>query len=61
MAGKKTAPDLLVKREKRRRLARELRKLDVAEEQRLAEEGLGEKWAEFVDPTDDGLRSSVVR
>jgi Arc/MetJ-type ribon-helix-helix transcriptional regulator len=37
-----TAVNLLAAREKRTRLARELSKLDPAEEQRLAEEGLGD-------------------
>jgi len=35
-----TAANLLIEREKRTRLARELAKLDRREEQRLAEEGL---------------------
>jgi len=39
---------MLVEREKRSRLARELAKLDRAEEQRLAEEGLGdESWPQY--------------
>jgi len=43
-----SAVDLLAEREKRNRLARELAKLDRAGEQRLAEEGLGDKsWPEF--------------
>lgn len=43
-----SAVDLLIEREKRNRLARELAKLHRAEEQRLAEEGLGdESWPEF--------------
>lgn len=36
-----SAVDLLSEKEKRRRLARELAKLDRREEQRMAEEGLG--------------------
>ena len=40
-----SAVDLLSEREKRTRLVRELKKLNLAEEQRLAEEGLGdESW-----------------
>jgi Arc/MetJ-type ribon-helix-helix transcriptional regulator len=40
-----SAVDLLAEREKRTRLARELKKLDRVEERRLAEEGLGgESW-----------------
>jgi Arc/MetJ-type ribon-helix-helix transcriptional regulator len=35
------AVDLLIEREKRTRLARELSKLDPRKEQRMAEEGLG--------------------
>jgi hypothetical protein len=43
-----SAVDLLAEREKRARLARELSKLDRAEERRLAEEGLGdESWGEI--------------
>jgi Arc/MetJ-type ribon-helix-helix transcriptional regulator len=43
-----SAVDLLVEREKRNRLARELAKLDRAREQALAEEGLGDKsWPEY--------------
>jgi Arc/MetJ-type ribon-helix-helix transcriptional regulator len=43
-----SAVDLLVEREKRSRLARELAKLNVAQEQRLAEEGLGdESWPAY--------------
>jgi len=43
-----SAVDMLVEREKRSRLARELAKLDRAEEQRLAEEGLGdESWPQY--------------
>jgi Arc/MetJ-type ribon-helix-helix transcriptional regulator len=43
-----SAVDLLVEREKRSRLARELAKLDRGEEQRLAEEGLGdESWPQY--------------
>ncbi|MBZ5727341.1 MAG: ribbon-helix-helix domain-containing protein [Acidobacteriia bacterium] len=39
---------LLTEREKRTRLARELAKLDKNEEQRLAEEGLGDaSWPAF--------------
>ena len=42
------AVDLLAEREKRSCLARELKKLDRVEEQRLAEDGLGEaSWPEF--------------
>jgi Arc/MetJ-type ribon-helix-helix transcriptional regulator len=42
------AVDLLVEREKRSRLARELAKLDPAEEKKLAEEGLGDSsWPAF--------------
>jgi len=42
------AVDLLAEREKRNRLARELAKLDRTGEQRLAEEGLGDRsWPEF--------------
>lgn len=37
-----SAVGLLAEREKRTRLARELAKLDRAEEQRMAEEGLGD-------------------
>jgi Arc/MetJ-type ribon-helix-helix transcriptional regulator len=36
-----SAVDLLAERERRRRLARELGKLNKREEQRMAEEGLG--------------------
>lgn len=36
-----SAVDLLAEKEKRRRLARELAKLDRREEQHMAEEGLG--------------------
>jgi hypothetical protein len=40
-----SAVDLLSQQEKRTRLARELKKLNVPEERRLAEEGLGdEAW-----------------
>jgi Arc/MetJ-type ribon-helix-helix transcriptional regulator len=43
-----SAVDLLAEREKRTRLARELAKLDLAEEKRLAEEGLGDSsWPAF--------------
>jgi len=43
-----SAVDLLVEREKRRRLARELAKLDVKAEQWMAEEGIGdEAWPEY--------------
>jgi Arc/MetJ-type ribon-helix-helix transcriptional regulator len=38
------AMDLLVEREKRTRLARELSKLNRLEEQRMAEDGLGDSW-----------------
>ena len=42
------AVDLLAEREKRTRLARELAKLDRAEEQQMAEEGLGtDSWPGF--------------
>jgi len=42
------AVDLLAEREKRTRLARELAKLDPAEEQKMAEEGLGDaSWPAF--------------
>jgi Arc/MetJ-type ribon-helix-helix transcriptional regulator len=41
------AVSLLSEREKRTRLARELAKLDRREEQRMAEEGLGDSWATF--------------
>jgi len=37
-----SAVDILSERDKRSRLARELKKLDRAEEQRLAEEGIGD-------------------
>jgi Arc/MetJ-type ribon-helix-helix transcriptional regulator len=36
-----SAVNLLAEREKRRRLARELAKMDRSEEQRMAEEGVG--------------------
>lgn len=43
-----SAVDLLAEREKRTRLARELAKLDRSEEQRLADEGLGDaSWPAF--------------
>jgi len=43
-----SAVDMLAARESRQRLARELSKLDRAEEQRLAEEGLGDSsWPEY--------------
>ena len=43
-----SAVDLLTEREKRTRLARELKKLDRAEERHLAEEGLGdESWPTY--------------
>ncbi len=43
-----SAVELLSQREKRTRLARELKKLNVAEERRLAEEGLGdESWPTY--------------
>ena len=43
-----SAVDLLAEREKRTRLARELAKLDPAEEQSMAEEGLGDNsWPAF--------------
>jgi Arc/MetJ-type ribon-helix-helix transcriptional regulator len=43
-----SAVDMLVERERRNGLARELAKLNRAEEQRLAEEGLGdESWPPY--------------
>lgn len=42
-----TAVNLLAEREKPTRLAGELAKLDPMEEQRMAEEGLGDQWATF--------------
>lgn len=43
-----TAVDLLIEREKRTRLARELAKLDPKEERRMAEEGLGDaSWPSY--------------
>ena len=43
-----SAVDMLSEREKRNRLARELAKLDRREEQRMAEEGLGDpSWPPF--------------
>jgi Arc/MetJ-type ribon-helix-helix transcriptional regulator len=43
-----SAVDLLVERDKRSRLARELKKLDRIEEQGLAEEGIGDSaWPQF--------------
>ena len=43
-----SAAELLIEREKRSRLARELKKLDLAKEKRLAEDGLGDpSWPEF--------------
>ena len=43
-----SAVDLLAEREKRTRLARELAKLDPTEEQKMAEEGLGDSsWPAF--------------
>jgi Arc/MetJ-type ribon-helix-helix transcriptional regulator len=43
-----SAVDLFTEREKHSRLARELAKLDPAEEKRLAEEGFGDKsWPEY--------------
>ena len=43
-----SAVDLLVERERRTRLVRELKKLDPAEEQRMADEGLGDNsWPAF--------------
>ena len=42
-----SAVDLLSEREKRSRLARELAKLNLTEERRMAEEGLGDaSWPE---------------
>ena len=38
------AADTMLEREKRRRLARELAKLDPIEEKRMAEEGLDDTW-----------------
>ncbi len=46
--GNVTAVDLLVERQNRSRLARELAKLSRPEEQRLAEDGVGdESWPAF--------------
>ena len=43
-----SAVDLLAERDKRTRLARELAKLDRTEEQKMAEEGLGDSsWPAF--------------
>jgi Arc/MetJ-type ribon-helix-helix transcriptional regulator len=43
-----SAVDLLTEREKRSRLARELKKLDPIEERGLAEEGVGDSsWPRF--------------
>jgi Arc/MetJ-type ribon-helix-helix transcriptional regulator len=43
-----SAVDLLMEREKRTRLARELAKLDPHEEKQLAEEGIGDNtWPEY--------------
>jgi hypothetical protein len=43
-----SAVDTLVEQEKRSRLARELARLDRGDEQRLAEEGLGdESWPQY--------------
>jgi Arc/MetJ-type ribon-helix-helix transcriptional regulator len=43
-----SAVDLLTERERRSRLARELKKLDRIEEQGLAEEGIGDSsWPPF--------------
>jgi Arc/MetJ-type ribon-helix-helix transcriptional regulator len=43
-----SAVDLLAERDKRTRLARELAKLNPAEEQKMAEEGLGDSsWPAF--------------
>lgn len=43
-----SAANLLVERDKRKRLARELAKLDRTAEQRMAEEGLGDQsWPEY--------------
>jgi Arc/MetJ-type ribon-helix-helix transcriptional regulator len=43
-----SAVDLLVERERRSRLTRELRKLDPTEERRLADEGLGDAtWPDY--------------
>jgi Arc/MetJ-type ribon-helix-helix transcriptional regulator len=42
------AADLLIEREKRTRLARELAKLNRAAEQKMADEGLGdESWPQY--------------
>ena len=41
----RSTADMLIEREKRSRLSRELAKINRAEEQRMAEEGLGdESW-----------------
>jgi Arc/MetJ-type ribon-helix-helix transcriptional regulator len=43
-----SAVDLLAERDRRRRLARELAKLDRCEEQRMADEGLGaSSWPQY--------------
>ncbi len=42
-----SAFDLLNERERRTRLARELEKLNLKEERRLADEGLGDSWPEY--------------
>jgi hypothetical protein len=43
-----SAVDLLIKREKRTRLARELEKLDPKEEECMAEQGLGDpSWPAY--------------
>jgi len=43
-----SAVDLLMEKEKRNRLARELAKMDRAAEQRMAEEGIGdESWPTY--------------
>ena len=42
-----SAVNLLIEREKRTRLVRELAKLDPQEEKQLAEEGLGDSWPEY--------------
>ena len=42
-----SAVNLLSEREKRTRLVRELAKIDPQEEKQLAEQGLGDAWAEY--------------
>jgi len=43
--ARQLAADVLKARQKRRRLVRELAKLDPEEEKRMAEEGLGDAWS----------------